>query len=366
MNAKFDAIDVAIARVAAGHPIVVVDDEDRENEGDLIMAAACATPEYVALMVRHTSGILCTPLRHEDARRLNLWPMVADNRAPMSTAFTVSVDYRSGLTTGISAKERCATIRALADPSSTAEDFVRPGHIFPLIAKDGGVLNRTGHTEAAVDLARLAGLPPVGLLAELVNDDGSVQKGAQVAAFAEKHGFPIISIANLIAYRQARESLVRRIAEETIETSIGRALAVGYETTLDRTRHMAVIFGQIGDGRNILTRLQREDVVADIFDHRRSPIAAALQKIAEEGKGVVVYLRQGSDAVVGHGRGDEAPRSSEVQRVQQWHEIGLGAQILRDLGITSIRILGTRQREYVGLSGFGIEIVKTEILERQD
>jgi len=365
MNAKLDAIDVAVARIAAGHPIVVVDDEDRENEGDLIMAAACATPEYVALMVRHTSGILCTPLPHEEARRLNLWPMVADNRAPMSTAFTVSVDYRNGLTTGISAKERCATIRALADPRSTAEDFVRPGHIFPLIAKDGGVLNRTGHTEAAVDLARLAGLPPIGLLAELVNDDGSVQKGTQVAAFAAQHGFPIISIANLITYRQARESLVRRIAEETIETAIGTAHAVGYETTLDRTRHLAVIFGQIGDGRNILTRLQREDVVADIFNPRRSPIAAALEKIAEEGKGVVVYLRQGSDWVVGSGAGDEASRSSEVQRGQQWHEIGLGAQILRDLGITSIRILGTKQREYVALSGFGIEIVKTELLDRR-
>jgi 3,4-dihydroxy 2-butanone 4-phosphate synthase / GTP cyclohydrolase II len=365
MSSKLHTIDAAIDRIAAGHPVVVIDDEDRENEGDLVMAAAHATPEYVAFMVRHTSGILCTPLPNEEARRLNLWPMVADNRAPLSTAFTVSVDYRDGLTTGISAKERCATIRALADPQSSAEDFVRPGHIFPLIARDGGVLNRTGHTEAAVDLARLAGLPPVGLLAELVNDDGSVRKGAEVAAFAAEHGFPIISIASLIAYRQARESLVQRIAEETIETAIGSARAVGYETTLDRTRHLAVIFGQIGDGRNILTRLQREDVAADIFDHRRSPIAAALEKIAEEGRGVVVYLRQGSDAVVGRGAGDDTPRSSEALRGRQWHEIGLGAQILRDLGIASIRILGTRQREYVGLSGFGIEIVKTEILGRR-
>ena len=208
-STNLDSVDVAVAAIADGEMIVVVDDADRENEGDLIVAASKATAEQIAFMIRHTSGIVCTPLTQTEARRLKLDPMVAMNDAPLGTAFTISIDYKIGLTTGISAEERCNTVRALANGNAAAEDFVRPGHVFPLIAKQGGTLMRSGHTEAAVDLAKLAGLPPVGVLAELVNDDGTVKRGEQVMSFAREHGFKIISVADLIAYRQVRERLGR-------------------------------------------------------------------------------------------------------------------------------------------------------------
>jgi len=364
-EARMRAVDAAVAAVAAGQMVVVTDDDDRENEGDLIMAAAAATPEQVAFMIRHTSGILCVPLGREDARRLNLPPMVQANDAPLGTAFTVSVDYRHGLTTGISAEERCNTARALANPNSGAADFVRPGHMFPLIAQEGGVLVRTGHTEAAVDLARLAGLPAVGLLAELVNDDGTVMRGPEVAGFARRHGLAMTSIADLIAWRQRRERLVERAGEFTVETRIGNARAVAYATPYDELQHLALVFGDLGDGEDVLARLHREDVVGDVFAGTQV-LDRTLDRFEATGRGVLIYLREGAAGVAVPGLAararKEAPTNSEALRERQWREVGIGAQILKDLGVASIRLLTTRATQYVGLAGFGIAIRGTELV----
>ncbi|MEZ5923608.1 MAG: 3,4-dihydroxy-2-butanone-4-phosphate synthase [Hyphomicrobiaceae bacterium] len=361
MGLALDTIESAIAEIAAGRPVIVVDDEDRENEGDLVMAASRATPEHMAFMIRHTSGIICAPLPLSEARRLNLQPMVADNDAPLSTAFTVSVDYREGLTTGISAEERASTCRALANHNTGPRDFVRPGHVFPLIARDGGVLMRTGHTEAAVDLARLADLPPIGVIGELVNDDGSVKKGAAIETFAREHKLRLISIDDLIAYRQSREKLVSRVSASGAKTAIGEAQAIVYETPFDSAHHVAMVFGDIGDGRDVLVRLHREDTIGDVFLHDRSAVSLALDRIKQAGRGVIVYLREGAVGVVAEGRKEQAG-ALEARR-EQWREIGLGAQILKDLGVVSIRVIGSKEREYKGLTGFGVEIAGTEIIE---
>jgi 3,4-dihydroxy 2-butanone 4-phosphate synthase/GTP cyclohydrolase II len=268
MPVQLDTVASAIAAIAEGQLVIVVDDADRENEGDLIMAGAKASPEQVAFMIRHTSGILCTPLPPEQARRLRLDPMVALNDAPMRTAFTVSVDHRFGLTTGISADERSNTVRALANANAAPDDFVRPGHIFPLIGRDGGVLVRSGHTEAAIDLARLAGLPPVGLLAELVNDDGTVKRMAQLLEFAREHRLKIISVADLIAYRQQREQLVLRVGEFEVLTEAGPARAIAYATPFDSLHHLALIIGDLGDGVDVPVRIHREQVISDVFARR--------------------------------------------------------------------------------------------------
>lgn len=360
MTLKLDSIEDAIAEIAAGRPVVVVDDEDRENEGDLIMAAEAATSEWVGFMVRHTGGVLCVPMPHSDARRLQLWPMVSENDAPLATAFTVSVDVREGLTTGISAAERAKTVRALADPDAVPDDFVRPGHIFPLIAREGGVLIRTGHTEAAVDLSRLAGLKPVSLISEIVNDDGSIMQGEQLQNFAADHKLKLISIDDLIAWRQSRETLVRRVSDDIIETAIGSGRAIVYETSFDSAQHVAMVFGDIGDGKSVLTRFQREDTVPDIFNAPNGAMAASLARIKTEGQGVIVYLRQGATGVVVQTEGEGA--ASDAARRDQWREVGLGAQILKDLDINSIRVLSTTERQYVGLSGFDVEIDGTEII----
>ena len=257
------SVEEAIQAIADGKMVVVVDDDDRENEGDLIMAAAKATPEQMAFIIRHTCGIVCAPMALDEARRLHLDPMVAANDAPLGTAFTVSVDYRFDTTTGISAAERCSTVRALANGNSGADDFVKPGHIFPLIAKEGGVLMRSGHTEAAVDLARLAGLPPVGVICELVNDDGTVKRGPEVQAFARDHDLKVISVADLIAYRQRRERLIDCVGEFDIATEIGQAKGYAYSTPFDDIQHLALVFGGVGDGNAVPTRLHRENVVED-------------------------------------------------------------------------------------------------------
>jgi 3,4-dihydroxy 2-butanone 4-phosphate synthase / GTP cyclohydrolase II len=356
------SIDAAIKAFARGEIVVVTDDDDRENEGDLFVAASFCTPEKMAFIIRHTSGIVCAPLGAEQARRLRLDPMVAENDAPLGTAFTVSVDVRHGLTTGISAEERCNTVRTLANGNAGAADFVRPGHVFPLIARQGGVLMRSGHTEACVDLCRLAGLPPVGVLAELMNDDGSVMRGPQVAGFAQKHGFVHVSIAELIGYRQNRDKLVERVAEFHLASEIGTLKGYAYVTPFDRVHHMAFVYGEIGDGRNVLARLHRADVIGDVFGGAK-PIHAALARFAAEGRGVIVYLRDGTAGVPVAEIPHESATGTEAARSQQWREIGLGAQILKDLGIASIRLLASSKRTYVGLGGFGIEIVDTEALE---
>jgi len=355
-------VDAAIKAFAKGELVVVTDDDDRENEGDLFVAASLCTPERMAFIIRHTSGIVCAPLGGEHARHLHLDPMVAENDAPLGTAFTVSVDVRHGLTTGISAEERCNTVRALANDNSGAGDFVRPGHVFPLVAREGGVLMRSGHTEACVDLCRLAGLPPVGVLSELMKDDGTVMRGPDVAAFAQQHKLAQVSIAELIAYRQHRDKLVERVGEFHVASEIGPLNGYAYVTPFDRVHHMAFVYGDIGDGRNVPARLHRADVVGDVFGGAK-PIRAALARFKAAGRGVIVYLRDGTAGVPVAEIPHEGATGTEAARTRQWREIGLGAQILKDIGISSIRLLSSSKRTYVGLSGFGIEIVGTETLD---
>jgi len=354
-------VTAAVEAFTRGEIVVVTDDDDRENEGDLVMAAVHATPDKMAFIIRNTAGIVCAPVTSELAHRLRLSPMVAENDAPHGTAFTVSVDYKHGTSTGISADDRVATVRNLANNNAGASDFVRPGHVFPLIAKDGGVLMRSGHTEAALDLCRLAKLEPVGVICELVNDDGTVMRGPQIKAFAEKHKLRQISVDELIAYRQAREKLVERVGEFSIETSIGTLKGYAYATPFDKVHHMAVVHGRIGDGTDVPTRLHRANIITDVFGGGKS-VNAALARFKQTGRGVIVVLRDGTAGVPVQALPQEES-AAEAARTRAWREVGLGAQILKDLGVRSIRLLSSSQHTYVGLGGFGIEITETEGLE---
>ena len=366
-----NSVSEAVEAIAAGELVVVVDDEDRENEGDLIMSAAKATPEQVAFMIRHTSGIVCAPIDQERADRLQLSPMVATNRDPMRTAFTVSVDYRVGLTTGISADERTNTLRALANDNCIGTDFLRPGHVFPLISKTGGVLIRSGHTEAATDLARLAGLPQAGVLAEIVNDDGTVKRLPDLIAFAAEHGLKIVSIADLIEHRIRTESFVSRIETFPVATPIGEATAHIYTTPFDDTQHLAIVFGEVAGGRGVPCRIHHEQPLRDLFGGGGSQrwLDVALARFRSGGRGVLIYVRdpkittlESPPAAPDAPEGADRHQSSRERR-ERWREIGLGAQILRDLGVSSIALVATQHRQYVGLGGFGIEIAATEIVE---
>jgi 3,4-dihydroxy 2-butanone 4-phosphate synthase/GTP cyclohydrolase II len=355
----------ALRAFERGEIVVVMDDDGRENEGDLIVAAVHCTPEKMAFIVRHTSGIVCTPMTREDARRLNLAPMVADNDSAHTTAFTVSVDFKHGTTTGISADDRTLTVRNLANSNVGGSDFVRPGHIFPLIAREGGVLMRSGHTEAAVDLCKLAGLPPVGVISELVNDDGTVMRGPQVQAFAEKNGLKQVSVADLIAYRQRQETLIERVDCFDIETPGGKAKAFTYTLPWDVMHHLAIVFGDIRDGEEVPVRFHTEDVVSDVFGTGNG-LERIMKTLGERQRGVIVYLREGSVGVAEQGRNrpraDHEDHEEARRREDEWRQIGLGAQILKDLGISSIDLIASRERHYVGLEGFGIRIARTEIL----
>ena len=350
----------AVEAFARGEIVIVTDDDDRENEGDMVLAASHCTTEKMAFIIRNGCGIVCAPLSADDARRLHLPPMVAMNDAPLGTAFTVSVDVKHGLTTGISAEQRSNTVRALANPNMGASDFARPGHVFPLIARDGGVLMRSGHTEAAVDLCKLTGLPPVAVICELVNDDGTVMVGEQIAPFAEKHRLARISVADLIAFRQAREKLIERVACFPVRTPIGELQGYAYRTPFDPALHFAFVHGPIGDGRNMPARLHRGDIIADIFG--LGAIPKVLQRFKAEGRGALVYLRDGAAGVPANPVRAER-LSSDSERATLWREVGLGAQILRDIGVTSIRLRTDNPRTYVGLSGFGIEIAAVEPIE---
>ena len=356
----------ALRAFEAGEIVVVMDDDGRENEGDLIVAAVHCTPEKMAFIVRHTAGIVCAPMPREEAKRLNLAPMVVENDAPHSTAFTVSVDFKHGTTTGISADDRTLTVRNLANGNVGASDFVRPGHIFPLVAREGGVLMRSGHTEAAVDLCKLAGLPPVGVICELVNDDGSVMRGPQVTAFAQENGLKQVSVADLIAYRQRQETLIERVECFDMDTPGGKAKAYTYTLPWDVMHHLAIVFGDIRDGEEVPVRLHQEDVVSDVFGTEYQ-LHDVMKTMGERKRGVIVYLREGSVGVAHQGRNRPAPGEREDhaearRRESEWREIGLGAQILKDLGISSINLIASRERHYIGLEGFGIRIAKTEIL----
>ena len=359
----FDPVEDALRAIAAGEMVVVVDDDDRENEGDLIMAASKATSDKVAFMIRHTSGILCTPILEEQAKALQLQPMVARNDAPMSTAFTVSIDYKEGLTTGISAEERANTVVALTSNNVSGADFVRPGHIFPLVARRGGVLVRSGHTEAGTDLSTLAGLPPVSLLAEIVNDDGTVKRLPELVKFAAEHELKIISIADLIAYRQRREQLVERVHEFEVRTRIGPAQAYAYKTRFEDAEHLALVFGDIASIESVPVRIHREKLITDLFgpqtDHPSSLLEASLDKIEGLGGGVFIYLRSG---FVGVPMETLKAASREDERRSDWLEVGVGAQILRDLGVSKLRLIAGREVDYVGVEGFGLTLDSTELL----
>ncbi len=285
MDDAHERIRAAVEAFSRGELIIVADDDDRENEGDLFVAASLCTPEKMAFIIRHTSGIVCAPLAQEEARRLHLDPMVARNDAPLGTAFTVSVDVRHGLTTGISAEERTNTVRALANGNMGASDFVRPGHVFPLVAKEGGVLMRSGHTEACVDLCRLAGVPPVGVLAELMNDNGTVMRGPEIAAFAAHHKIARVTIADLIAYRQVRDRLIERVGEFPVDSEIGTLTGYAFQTPFDSFYHMAFVYGQIGQGRNVSDPAPPCQSHSRRFRRRQSdpPDARSLQRRGQGG-----------------------------------------------------------------------------------
>ena len=373
-----DSVEDAIAAIAAGELVVVVDDTDRENEGDLIMAASRATPEQLAFMIRHTSGIICVPMPADRAAALNLEPMVANNLDPFRTAFTVSVDYKIGMTTGIAATERASTIRALAGGNAGASDFVRPGHIFPLIARAGGVLERSGHTEAAVDLALLAGLEPAGVLAEIVNDDGTVKRLPELVAFAREHGLRIVSIEDLIAHRLSHETFLRRAAVVPTTVAGLNAEAYVYDTPFDTLQPMALVIGDVEGKERVPVRIHRERPLKDLFaiaNGEDSAVNKAVAEIKRRGRcGVIIVLRSGP-AIEEPADGRQPPQplevagksaerhQSAVARMQRWRKVGVGAQILRDLGIRSIAVMTMSERQYVGLGGFGIEIAETILLK---
>ena len=369
----FTDIDSAIAAIARGEFVIVVDDEDRENEGDLMMAAQHVTPEAMGFMIRHTSGVICLPLEGERCDELQLPLMVSNNTEIQRTAFTVSVDARDGIATGISAADRSTTVATLIDPTSKPDSLARPGHIFPLRYREGGVLKRAGHTEAAVDLARLAGRYPSGVLAEITNDDGTMARLIELEKFAEDHSLLMISIADLIRYRRQREKLVRRVSQARIPTRYGDFTAHVFESILDGVEHIAFVRGDISNEENVLVRVHSECLTGDVFGSLRCDCGVqldfALEKVAEAGSGVVVYLRghEGRGIGLGHkidayklqdqGR-DTVEANVELGFSADSREYGIGSQILVDLGITTMRLMTNNPAKYGGLDGFGLEIVE--------
>jgi 3,4-dihydroxy 2-butanone 4-phosphate synthase / GTP cyclohydrolase II len=374
----FADIEKAIAAFARGEIVIVVDDEDRENEGDLIVAAQHATAEKIAFFVKHCSGVICMPMLGERLDALELPLMVIDNTESQRTAFTVSVDYRHGTTTGISAADRAATISALIDPSTRPADLARPGHIFPLRYRNGGVLKRAGHTEAAVDLARAAGLYPAGVLCEVVRDDGSMARLPDLLAFGERHGLLVVSIADLVRHRRQREKLVRRISEARIPTRHGDFTCYAYESLLDEEIHIAFVRGAVQGMDNVLVRVHSECLTGDVFGSLRCDcgpqLDSALKRIAEEELGVVVYLRGHEGRGIGianklraytlqeQGR-DTVDANLDLGLHVDTREYGIGSQILVDLGITTMRYMTNNPAKYGGLAGFGLEIVERVPLE---
>jgi 3,4-dihydroxy 2-butanone 4-phosphate synthase / GTP cyclohydrolase II len=370
----FAKIEDAVEAIGRGEIVIVVDDEDRENEGDLIMAAEFATPDAIAFFLHHTSGVICAPVTRERARELDLPLMVSDNTESMRTAFTVSVDYANGTTTGISAHDRAATIKALVDPSTRPADLLRPGHIFPLEAREGGTLKRAGHTEAALDLARMAGLYPAGVLCELVNEaKDDMARLPELEAFAEQHGLLLISIADIIRYRRQTEKLVRRITEARVPTEWGDFTCYAYESTLDGTEHLAFVRGAVQGQPNVLVRVHSECLTGDVFGSLRCDcgpqLSAAMQMVAEEGMGAVVYLRghEGRGIGIGHklrayqlqDQGhDTVDANIKLGLPVDSREYGIGAQILVDLGITTMRLMTNNPSKRGGLEGFGLEIAE--------
>lgn len=355
----FDTIESAIADIAAGKLIIVADDENRENEGDLIMAAEKATPETINMMIRYGSGIVCVPTLEHQLRRLGLGPMVASNRESHRTDFTVSVDAAEGISTGISAYDRTRTIQLLANPNTRPEQLVQPGHVFPLRARAGGVLERAGHTEAAVDFCSLAGLSPMGVLCELVNDDGTVQRLPQLVEFQKKFGLKMVSIEALIEYRARRDQLVERLASQPFQSEYGAFTAHVFRSRLDGRHHLALTLGNLG-AEPTLVRVHSENLLTDVFRAKHGgnsqALGAAFEKIAREGRGVVLYMQP-----TNHGENlvrALAAKPGEAPPPMSFRDYGIGAQILCALGLRKIRLLRNSTRKVVGLDGYGLEIVE--------
>ena len=372
MNVEFDPIEKVLEDFRQGRLVIVTDDSNRENEGDLIAAAEKATPELVNFMVRYTSGVLCVPMEGSDLDRLDLPLMTLRNTEAMRTAYTISVDARQGVSTGISAADRSRTIQLLADPATRPDDLVRPGHVFPLRYREGGVLRRAGHTEAAVDMARLAGLRPAGVLAEVTNEDGTMARLPHLFEFKQKHGLKICSIESLIAYRRAREKLIEKEHVVRLPAEHGAFELHLYRSIVDDVNHLALVKGKISGLQPVLVRVHSECLTGDVFGSRRcdcgNQLHAALEQIDEAGTGVLVYMRQ-------EGRGIGLAAKIHAYKLQEdgldtveaneklgypgdLREYGLGAQILVDLGVKQIRLLTNNPKKVVGLEGYGLEIVE--------